>query len=964
MQSIVNLSYNNIDYILRDQIMEKFTHLQVYSEYTLLSSSIKIKKLVDNTIKLGMDAVALTDRGVMYGAIEFYEACKRSNIKPIFGCEVTVASESEPVQLVLLAENNRGYHNLIKLSSLMQLSSSLTLNLLDLVKHKEGLIAILLPPQSQKIIAKYLQIFGSTNLFLSIQDQNLHGQKIINTELIDLAAGLNVSLVATNSVHYLLPEDSWVQDCLSAIASGHTIAEESRPKLLGNHYYLKSPKEMAILFEHIPEAISNTKTIASRCNVTLDMNKKVLPKFHADSSITSKELLYSKCMDGLTRRYEPGNPQVLERLNYELSIIDRMGYNDYFLIVWDIVNYAKTNNIAVGPGRGSATGSIVSYLLGITDIDPIKYDLLFERFLNPERLSLPDIDIDFDYERREEVIKYVSQKHGYHCVAQIITFGTFSLRSAIRDVGRALGITYKDVDPIARSITSKSLSLEEALLESPSLKAFLENPLYKELLTLSSKISGLIRNASKHAAGIIIAPTNLSDYIPVKKGDNLLLSQYPMKALEKVGLVKFDLLGLRTLGLINSTLEMFEKDNNFNWEIDDPKTYSLLCQGETAGIFQVESAGMRRVLKKLQPTTFEDIIAVGALYRPGPMEQISAFIQAKNGLIKPDYIHPDLEPILENTYGNIVYQEQIMLIACKIAGFSMGSADLLRRAISKKDEQLLIDQHKTFIEGCLNNGYSTELAEKVFDLILRFANYGFPRSHAAAYGLLTYQTAYLKANYPIYFFTALLNSIINDVDKVRMYTEEACRNNIDFLRQDVQFSQKLFTVENEKIRCGLQMIPNIGPRVIEHILERRQTCPFIDFNDFLERTDKRICNKLAITALLTSGALDSLEPIDRERKIEMLIPGSESNKNIDSVKTIMTNTSAYIKVSPEYENASTLSKLQKILTKHPGDVPVYLYYNKNNQLRLLTNCKIKPTSDCINEIEDILGCPSFFLKQD
>uniref|UniRef100_UPI000FDB0F20 DNA polymerase III subunit alpha n=1 Tax=Paenibacillus kobensis TaxID=59841 RepID=UPI000FDB0F20 len=812
-----------------EQGRNRFVHLHVHSEYSLLDGAARIRELAERAAELGMDSLALTDHGVMYGAIPFYKACRDNGIRPIIGCEVYMTAGSRfdkgtrkenPIyHLILLAKNETGYRNLMKLVTIGQLEGlhyKPRIDMEALAEHAEGLICLssclggevpqhLLhgrPEEAKAAALRYKAIFGG-DYYIELQDHGILEQKKVMPGLIELAREIGVKLAATNDAHYLRTEDAAMQDVLICIGTGKTVDDEDRLKMASDQLYLKSGDEMAALFRHVPEAITNTAEIADKCRLELTLGRAALPTFRpVPAGMTSAAYLAALCKDGLDARYE-GTPseEALERLQYELAVIDRMGYSDYFLIVWDFIRFAHERGIRTGPGRGSSAGSLVAYVLRITDVDPLKYKLLFERFLNPERVSMPDIDIDFNDERRDEVIAYVSAKYGEEHVAQIITFGTMAARAAVRDVGRAMNVPFGEVDRAAKLIPNQlGITLEEALRTTSELREACERqPRTDALLKMAMKVEGMPRHASTHAAGVVISQEPLTHYVPLQAGtERTALTQYSMENLEAVGLLKMDFLGLRTLSIVERTLrwvkELYGREIDFRHiRDDDPQTYEMLGRGETTGIFQLESTGVRRVLKEMKPSSFEDIVSVLALYRPGPMEFIPKYIQGKHGLIEVEYPHPSLEPILSDTYGIIVYQEQIMQIASAMAGFSLGEADLLRRAVSKKKREVLDEERAHFVAGSLKQGYKETDANRVYDMIVRFADYGFPRAHAAAYGVLAFQTAYLKAHYPVPFMASMLASVTGNQRKTAEYVDECRRMGIDVLPPDVNESGVTFT---------------------------------------------------------------------------------------------------------------------------------------------------------------------------
>jgi DNA polymerase-3 subunit alpha len=870
-----------------------FVHLHVHSEYSLLDGAGRIPALVERAKSLGMTHLALTDHGVMYGAIPFYEECKKAGIEPIIGCEVYIVPDGMGERiprkdrrihhLVLLAENEVGYRNLLKLATLAHLEGFYYKPCIDralLKEYSEGLICLsgclageiahaLLEKDEGKAEAlakEYLQIFGPDHFYLELQDHGIMEQKQVNRQLIRLSEKLGIPLVATNDVHYLAPGDEHVHDVLLCIGTGKTIDDSNRLRFHGNQFYLKSSEEMQDLFRHRPDAINNTIRIAERCRMQLTFGQSILPHFPIPESYDSGRFLREKCREGIISRYGKTTPEIQERLNLELNTIVSMGFADYFLIVWDFMRFAREQGIVTGPGRGSAAGSLVAYVLYITHIDPLKYDLLFERFLNPARISMPDIDIDFSDERRDEVIRYVVQKYGKDRVAQIVTFGTMGAKAAIRDVGRAMNLGYSEVDRVAKMIPAQlGMTIGKALQQNESLAEWQsKDGNIRRLVETAQSVEGMVRHTSTHAAGVIISREPLTDYVPLQEGtEDCALTQYPMEALERLGLLKMDFLGLRNLSIIERTLYHIEQSTGKKIDFDllgddDPKTYALLCRADTTGVFQLESQGVRNVLRELKPTQFEDIIAVISLYRPGPMEYIPDFIHAKHGRTQIRYPHSNLEAILKDTYGIIVYQEQIMKIASVMAGFSLGEADLLRRAVSKKKRDVLDEQRQRFMAGALNMGYEETTAHQVYDMIVRFADYGFNRSHAAAYAVLAYQTAYLKANYPTSFMASLLSSVMGNQNKVSEYIDDCKQIGIKVHPPDVNHSGIGFTVEEDSIRFGMAAIKNVGTHAMESILHARKEDQFRHLFDFCCRVDMKMCNKRVIESLILSGAMDSL----------------------------------------------------------------------------------------------------------
>jgi len=876
-----------------------FVHLHVHTEYSLLDGASRIEKIVEKAYKLGMPAVAITDHGSMYGVIDFYKAAREKGIKPILGCEVYVAPRSrfqkEPgrdehkYHLVLLAKNMQGYRNLMKIVTAGFLEGFYYKPRVDkelLEKYHEGLIALsgcmageipelLLAGEEEKALQAalwYRDTFKGGNFYLELQDHGLPEQKKLNVKLMHLGEETGIPLVATNDVHYLERGDASAHDVLLCIQTGKSVDDPNRLRFEGSEFYFKDAREMKEIFGDFPsQVLENTLKIASEVELEFSFGRRYLPSYDIPVNYRdAEEYLKFLCYQGLKQKYPEITRELKDRLEYELNVINKMGFAGYFLIVWDFVRFAHENGILVGPGRGSAAGSLVAYALSITNIDPLRYGLLFERFLNPERVTMPDIDIDFCYERRDEVIRYVVDKYGEDRVAQIITFGTMAARLAVRDVGRALNFSYGETDRVAKMIPFEpGMNIDRALEINKELAELYRNDeRYRLLLDTSRAVEGLPRHASTHAAGVVISGEPLVEHVPLQKtADNAIVTQFPMNILEELGLLKMDFLGLRTLTImgealrqINERREDKEKLTLENIPLDDPSTFALLAQGETAGVFQLESSGMRSVLRELKPNKFEDIIAVVALYRPGPMEQIPVFIESKHGQRPIKYLHPDLEPILKETYGVIVYQEQIMEVAARMAGFSLGQADLLRRAIGKKKKEILDEQREIFVQGVVNNGYTKKLGEELYDLIVKFASYGFNKSHAAAYALIAYQTAYLKANHPLEFMAALLTGVMSSSEKVALYIADCRRQGIEILPPDVNESEVNFTVVGEnRIRFGLAAVKNVGKAAIETIIEtRKKEGRFTSLQDFCNKVDLRTCNRKVLESLIKSGAFDSL----------------------------------------------------------------------------------------------------------
>lgn len=867
---------------------ETFVHLHVHSEYSLLESTARVESLVSRAQELGMSALAITDTSVMYGVIPFYKACRKAGIQPIIGVQITVlpGEEWKPGdghELILLAETLEGYRSIMRLLSIAHISGyrspaipesrlvEFAGGIIVLSGGSRGLISKLLAAgdtaEATAVAQRYEAWFGAGNFYLEIQDHLLEEQKIVNYRLTELSRLTKIPLVATNDVRYVNAEDAAAFDVLLCIGQGKTVTDDSRERYLTREYYLKSPAEMSELFVFLTEALENTVRIAKRCQVEISLGETILPKFQTPVGMSAVEYLRERCEEGMRERYgmQPSG-QVQERLAYELDVINRMGFADYFLIVWDFIRFAREQGIAVGPGRGSAAGSLVAYVLRITDIDPVHYHLLFERFLNPERISMPDIDVDFSYDRRDEVIAYVAEKYGTDRVAQIVTFGTLAARAAVRDVGRALGLPNAMVDKVAKLIPNElGITLRGAIEKTNALRTMMdEHPQVAKLLSWAQALEGLPRHASTHAAGVVISREPLTQYVPLQEGNGgIALTQYAMESLEAVGLLKMDFLGLRNLTLLEQVVQMIEEQEGVALDLtaiplNDVRTYEMLATADTAGVFQLESSGMRHALRIVKPSEFEDIVAVLALFRPGPMEFIPDFAAAKHGERAVVYLHPVLKPILQHTYGYILYQEQIMQIASAVAGFTLGEADLLRRAVSKKKRELLAEQRTAFVAGAVRNGYEEKLANELYDLIVRFADYGFNRSHSAAYALISYRMAYVKANYPVVFLAALLTMVQGNMDKVAEYIEECRRRAISVLPPDVNRSGSGFRVENGGIRFGLTAIKNVGVQAIRHILAEREKGEFTSLVDICSRLDPRVCNRRVLEALVRSGALDCL----------------------------------------------------------------------------------------------------------
>ncbi len=878
-----------------NQENNQFVHLHVHTEYSLLDGASRIHQLIDRAKELNMPAIAITDHGSMYGVIDFYKAAKAKGVKPIIGCEVYVAPKSRfdkmavdgesYYHLILLAESQQGYKNLIELVSLAYSEGFYYKPRVDkelLKKYHEGIICLSAciageipaaiirdnPERADVLVREYIDIFGKDNFFIEIQNHGMPEEKKANVELVKLAEKYDLGLVATNDSHYTNRNDSEFHDVLLCIQMGKTVDEENRMRFPNDNFYLKSPEEMEKLFGAYRGAIENTVKIAERCQVDFVFGQLHLPVFPVPDGMTDESYLRKLCKERLNDRYATVTKLETERLDYELSVIHKMGYDSYFLIVWDFINYAKNHDIAVGPGRGSAAGSIVAYLLGITNIDPLKYDLLFERFLNPDRVTMPDIDIDFCYVKREKVIEYVVERYGSERVAQIITFGTMAAKGAIRDVGRALNMTYSEVDRIAKMIPAElNMTIDKALKSNPELQnAYQEEPAVTKLVDFARDVEGLPRHASTHAAGVVIARDPLTDYVPIQvSADGFAVTQYDKDRVEELGLLKMDFLGLRTLTVISDALVLIKENRGVKVDIDaidleDEKTAQMLSNGDTVGVFQMESSGMTTLVKELKPNGFADIIPLVALYRPGPLGSgmVTDFINGRHGRKEVKYLHPLLEPILKETFGVILYQEQVMQIVQVLAGFTLGQADLLRRAMGKKKHSILAAQRENFLNGARSNGIDEALAIEIFDLMAHFADYGFNKSHSAAYAMVAYQTAYLKAHYPNEFMAAMLSSVMGTSDKVGYYIEYCRHQGIQVLPPDINASKASFSVDREAIRFGMAAVKNVGENAIESIIKAREKeDKFTSLVDFCTRVDMRVVNKRVIESLIKCGAFDS-----------------------------------------------------------------------------------------------------------
>ena len=886
--------------------MSKFVHLHIHSEFSLLDGANRIKDIPKRAKELGMDAIAITDHGVMYGAIDFYKACKAEGVKPIIGCEVYVAPrtrfDKEPNidnkynHLILLAKNNQGYKNLSKLVSIGFVDGYYYKPRIDLEvleKYSEGLICLsaclagsvnqaLLNGNDEKaeeIALWHKKVFGD-DYYIEIQNNGIQEQVLANQKLVKLARKLDIPLVATNDAHYLKREDAYNHEVLLCIQTGKRMSDEDRMKFDTDELYIKSPEEMMEYFSAFPDAIENTVKIAEKCNVEFEFGHTILPNYDVPPEFKTHYDYFKKlCDDGIKERYgENPSQEILDREEYELGVIKKMGFVDYFLIVWDYIHYAKQNGIPVGPGRGSGAGSIVAYSIGITDIDPIKYGLMFERFLNPERISMPDFDVDFCYEHRQDVIDYVARKYGHDHVSQIITFGTMSARMVIRDVARVLDMPYSEADSLAKMIPNEiHITIKKAMEQNRELRDLYEtDENVKKMLDIAMGLEGMPRQASTHACGIVITKDPVDTYVPLYVRDDQIATQYIMTTLEELGLLKMDFLGLRTLTVIQDTINLVKEnkgiDVEFDEEMSDPKVYKLWQEGKTMGIFQFESQGMTNFMKELKPDCLEDIIAGVSLYRPGPMDQIPRYIKGKLHPGNNEYTHPSLEPILNVTYGCMVYQEQVMQIVRDLAGYSLGRADLVRRAMGKKKLDVMAKEREIFINGqvdeqgnvvvpgCVRNGIDEVSANKIFDEMAEFAKYAFNKSHAACYAVVAYRTAYLKTYYPTEFMAAMLNSFLGNLDKIPQYIDECKELGIEILKPDINMSSEKFTVEGNKIRFGLGSIKNVGSVPVQNIVkERKEKGKYKSFTDFCERIADEQVNKKCIESLIKAGTFDKFE---------------------------------------------------------------------------------------------------------
>jgi DNA polymerase-3 subunit alpha len=998
-----------------------FTHLHTHSHYSLLDGLPKIPDLLDYVKELGMESVALTDHGVMYGAVEFYKEAKKRGIKPIIGCEVYMAYEgrkdkrpnidSKSYHMILLAKNNEGYKNLVELVTKAHLEGYYYKPRIDeeiLEQHAKGLIGtsaclngkipkLLLAnrfEEAEALALKYQSWFGADSFYLELQEHiNIPEQATLNTKIIELHKKTGIPLVATNDIHYLRLEDAEAQDVLMLINTGADINDPERLSLKSDDFSMMSPEKMAEIWKEFPEAISNTQKIAELCEYNFELGKIQLPHFQVPDGKTPEEFLTQLCKEGLVKRYGDNvTPEIIQRMDYELSVINKTGFAGYILIVQDFVNWAKNNRIVVGPGRGSAGGSLVCYLTNITNVDPLKHDLLFERFLNPERISMPDIDMDFTDRRRDEVLKYVGEKYGHDHVAQIITFGTMAARAVIRDVGRALQYTYSYCDAMAKMIPT-GMDLEESLDTVTELKDLYKNdPQAKRLLDLAKKLEGVARHASTHACGVVISAAPLTDSVPLQHPpgqDEAIVTQYEMHGIEDLGLLKMDFLGLKNLTIIEDTLARIfvirgEKVEIDKIPYDDKKTYKLLQDALTTSVFQLESDGMKRYLKELKPTEFEDIVAMVALYRPGPMQFIPDYIERKHGRQKITYIVPELEPLLKNTQGIMIYQEQLMKLAQEIAGFTLGEADVLRKAVGKKIKELLDAQKSKFIDGAIKKGFDKKIADELWQWILPFAAYGFNKSHSAAYATIAYETAYLKAHYPVEFMASVLTSEKADVERIALLIDECKKMDIEVLPPNINESLKNFTVVpgQQKIRFGLLAIKNVGVGIIDATAEEiKKAGPFTSIGDFITRVNSKDLNKKSMEALIKAGAFDAFNErnqlLQNLEKLLEIARENQKNKNNGQIG-LFASSPAIIKTDIKLDDAIPAKILEKLtwekellglyVSSHPLNS-----FKKLFELKTMAIGKIDKTmvnkklvlGGLINNVKKIItktGKPMLFMK--
>ena len=931
-----------------------FAHLHVHTEYSLLDGSNKIKEYVEKIKALGMTAGAITDHGVMYGVIDFYKAAREAGINPVLGCEVYVApgsrldremvhGEDRYYHLVLLAENNTGYSNLMKIVSKGFVEGYYYKPRVDmevLKKYHEGIIALSaclagevqrnlvrgMYEEAKEVAYRYERCFGKGNFFLELQDHGIPEQKLVNQQLLRMSQETGIELVATNDVHYTNAEDAEPHDILLCLQTGKKLADEDRMRYEGGQYYVKSEEEMKSLFPYALQALENTQKIAERCHVEIEFGHTKVPHFEVPEGYDSWTYLNKLCHEGLDKRYGADAPKYLQKLDDELAVIKNMGYVDYFLIVWDFIHYAREHDIMVGPGRGSAAGSLVSYTTGITDIDPVRYNLIFERFLNPERVSMPDIDVDFCFERRQEVIDYVVEKYGKDCVTQIVTFGTLAARGVIRDVGRVMDLPYNFVDTIAKAIPNElGITIDKALMMNPELRGMYESDeSVKKLIDMSRRLEGLPRHTSMHAAGVVISQKPMDEYVPLSRAsDGTITTQFTMTTIEELGLLKMDFLGLRTLTVIQNAVRLAEKSSGKKIDMNaidynDKKVLDSLGTGKTDGVFQLESAGMKNFMKELKPQSLEDVIAGISLYRPGPMDFIPAYIKGKDHPESITYDCAELEPILAPTYGCIVYQEQVMQIVRDLAGYTWGRSDLVRRAMSKKKGKVMEQERKNFVygnpeenvPGCIARGIDEKVANKIYDNMIDFAKYAFNKSHAAAYAVVAYQTAYLKYYYPVEFMAALMTSVLDNTSKVSEYIYTCRQMGIAILPPDINEGEGGFSVSGQAIRYGLSAIKSIGRPVIDAIVEERKIRgPFTTLKDFITRLSGREVNKRTIENFIKAGALDGLEG---NRRQKMMIYGSLLDALNQEKKTTMAGQMTLFDIAPEEDKAEYEIKLPDV----------------------------------------------------
>lgn len=931
-----------------------FAHLHVHTEYSLLDGSNKIKEYVEKIKALGMTAGAITDHGVVYGVIDFYKAAREAGINPVLGCEVYVApgsrldremvhGEDRYYHLVLLAENNTGYSNLMKIVSKGFVEGYYYKPRVDmevLEKYHEGIIALSaclagevqrnlvrgMYEEAKEVAYRYERCFGKGNFFLELQDHGIPEQKLVNQQLLRMSQETGIELVATNDVHYTNAEDAEPHDILLCLQTGKKLADEDRMRYEGGQYYVKSEEEMKSLFPYALQALENTQKIADRCHVEIEFGHTKVPHFEVPEGYDSWTYLNKLCHEGLDKRYGADAPKYLQKLDDELAVIKNMGYVDYFLIVWDFIHYAREHDIMVGPGRGSAAGSLVSYTTGITDIDPVRYNLIFERFLNPERVSMPDIDVDFCFERRQEVIDYVVEKYGKDCVTQIVTFGTLAARGVIRDVGRVMDLPYNFVDTIAKAIPNElGITIDKALMMNPELRGMYESDeSVKKLIDMSRRLEGLPRHTSMHAAGVVISQKPMDEYVPLSRAsDGTITTQFTMTTIEELGLLKMDFLGLRTLTVIQNAVRLAEKSSGKKIDMNaidynDKKVLDSLGTGKTDGVFQLESAGMKNFMKELKPQSLEDVIAGISLYRPGPMDFIPAYIKGKDHPESITYDCPELEPILAPTYGCIVYQEQVMQIVRDLAGYTWGRSDLVRRAMSKKKGKVMEQERKNFVygnpeenvPGCIARGIDEKVANKIYDNMIDFAKYAFNKSHAAAYAVVAYQTAYLKYYYPVEFMAALMTSVLDNTSKVSEYIYTCRQMGIAILPPDINEGEGGFSVSGQAIRYGLSAIKSIGRPVIDAIVEERKIRgPFTTLKDFITRLSGREVNKRTIENFIKAGALDGLEG---NRRQKMMIYGSLLDTLNQEKKTTMAGQMTLFDIAPEEDKAEYEIKLPNV----------------------------------------------------